>query len=222
MHKVTFILLILLLAACQPLPVAETRTPSDPLEISVPDSLSWMGPDFASCASEVGVAVQIVDAASPSSELIQLRLGTPDTVGFTAVLGQDHLAVIVHPDNPEQEIPLETLQAIFIGQQKNWPDQSEIQLWSLPQSSDVTAALLAAGINLSNAGLAPTTRAMLEAVAQNSKAIGFMPARWVDESVRVLQVKGLDVTLPILATSRMEPQGAARAWLVCLQEKMAQ
>jgi len=222
MHKATLTLLILLLAACQPRPASQTRTPVEPLKISVSDSLSWMGPDLARCAAEVGVAVQIVDAASTSGELIQLRLGTPDADGYTAVLGEDQLAVIIHPDNPEQELSLETFQAIFTDQQKNWSDQSEIQLWSLPQSSDVAAALRVAGISIENAGLALTATDMLKAVAQNPNAVGFIPARWVDDSVRVLQVKGLDVTLPILATSRVEPQGAAHAWLVCLQEKMAQ
>ena len=222
MPKFIILVLILLLAACQPLPATDIRTPVEPLKIAVPDSLSWMGPDFASCAAEVGVAVQIVDEAVTSDELIRLRLGTPDTIGYTAVLGQDHLAVIVHPDNPEQELSLETLKEFFSGQLKNWPDQSETQIWSLPLSSDVTAALLAAGVNTSNTGLAPTARAMLDAVAHNSKAIGFIPARWVDASVRVIQVKGLDVSLPILATSKIEPQGSARSWLVCLQGKIVQ
>ncbi len=222
MPKTVIIALILLLAACQPLPVSETRTPAEPLKIAVSDSLSWMGPDFASCAAEVGVAVQMVEEASASDELIQLRLGAPDSDGYTAVLGQDQLAVIVHPDNPEKEISLESLQRIFTGKQKNWADQTEIQLWSLPQSSDVAAALLVAGISIDNAGLAPTAQDMLNAVAHNSNAIGFLPTHWVDDSVRVLQIKGLDLSLPILATSRVEPQGTARSWLVCLQGKISQ
>jgi hypothetical protein len=222
MRKTVITWLILLLAACQPLPTPVTRTPAEPLEITVADSLSWLGPDFASCAAEVGVAVKIVDEASASDDVIRLRLGTSETGSYAAKLGEDHLVVIVHPDNPEKDISLETLQAIFSGQQKNWPDQSEIQLWSLPQSSDVTAALLASGIRIENAGLVPTAGAMLNAVAQNGNAIGFIPARWVDEGARVLQVDGLDLSLPILAASRVEPQGTARSWLVCLQQKIGQ
>jgi len=222
MRKAAFTLLILLLAACQPLPASEARTPAQPLKIALTDSLSWLGPDLADCAAEVGVAVQYIEEPATGDGVIHLRLGTPETDGYTAVLGEDQLAVIVHPDNPEQEISQESLLAIFTGKQKNWPNQSEIQLWSLPRSSDVTVALRAAGIKMENAGLAPTPKAMLNAVAENSNTIGFIPVRWVDDSVRVLQVKGLDITLPILATSRMEPQGAARAWLVCLQEKIAQ
>ncbi|HWQ04548.1 MAG TPA: substrate-binding domain-containing protein [Longilinea sp.] len=220
MRKAAFTVLILLLVACQPPPASETKTLGQPLVISVTDSLEWLGPDLAGCAAEVGVAVQYVVDKSAGDDGIRLRLGEPETDGYTALLGEDHLAVIVHPDNPEQEISLDTLQAVFSGKQEKWADQSEIQFWSLPRSSDVTIALLAAGIKIANAGLAPTSKTMLNVIAENPNAIGFIPAHWVDDSVRVLQVTGLDISFPILATSRMEPQGAARAWLVCLQEKM--
>ncbi len=217
MRKVALLMFALLLAACQP-GVTREITPAAPLAVNVSDSLAWLESDLADCAATAGVAVQRSETSANAA--LTLRLGEPDGQGYAAVLGEDRLAVIVHPDNPLEEISAQAVQAIFSGGEQSWPEGGEIQVWALPQSSDVTTAFVAAGFAIADAGLAPTTGAMRKAVAADPSAIGYLPARWLDSSVRALTVSGLEIDLPILAISAQEPQGEARALLLCLQERI--
>ncbi len=219
MRRFASLFLLVLLAACQAAPAVET-SPAQPVRVAVSGSLTWIEPDLAECAASVGAAVQRADEAASDPDVITLRLGKFAGEGFAAILGEDHLAIVVNPDNPVSDLALETVQSIFSGREKTWTGSSEIQVWSLPQSSDATTAFTEAGFNIANAGLAPTPQDMLSVVADHPAAIGFLPAHWLDDSVRALRVAGLEVKLPILAITSQEPQGAARALLVCLQEKI--
>lgn len=221
MSKPVLLLLVILLAACQPAPVAEI-TAQPPVEVALSPSLTWLEGDLAGCASAVKVAVQRADDIPSDPGVIELQLGEPPAGSYAAVLGVDHLVVIVHPDNPLTELSLEEAQDIFAGRQKTWADGSEIQTWSLPATTDASTALIAAGLTIANTGLAPTPQSMLKAVASNLLAIGYLPARWLNPTVRALDVTDLKVDLPILAVSEQEPQGSARALLVCLQEKIGE
>jgi hypothetical protein len=64
---------------------------------------------------------------------------------------------------------------------------------------------------------------MREAVAADSGALGILPRRWVDDTVRTVPLADLPqgaLIRPILALSAAEPQGALRAWVACLQERV--
>lgn len=219
MSRIILLVLALLLAACQPAP-AEDITVQPPVKVAIPPSLAWLEHDLADCAASAGVAVQRADEAPQGTEVITLRLGEPPSGSYAAILGEDRLAVIVHPDNPLAEMDKDNAQAIFAGQQKNWPDGSEVQAWNLPPGDDASAAMAAAGFIFANDGQAPTPQAMLMAVSTNPAAIGYLPARWLDSSVRELAVSGFEIKLPILAVSVGEPQDGARALLLCLQGKI--
>jgi len=73
--------------------------------------------------------------------------------------------------------------------------------------------------------LVPDPAAMRETIAKNPGAIGFLPRRWVDSTVKTLPVENLDpaqLRHPILALSQSEPGGQEKEWLVCLQEMMSE
>jgi len=57
-------------------------------------------------------------------------------------------------------------------------------------------------------------------VAADPAALGFVPAQLLDDSLKALQIEGLDAALeqPILALAASEPQGALRQFLGCVQE----
>lgn len=219
MSRIILLVLALLLAACQPAPAAEI-TAQPPVKVAVPPSLAWLEGDLADCAASAGVAVLRADEAPQGAGVIALRLGEPPAGSYAAVLGEDRLAVIVHPDNPLTEMDIDNAQAIFAGHQKTWPGGTAIQAWSLPPGDDASAAMAAAGFTFANVGQAPTPQVMLKAVSTNPAAIGYLPARWLDSSVRELAVSGPALTLPILAVSDAEPQAGARTLLICLQERI--
>jgi hypothetical protein len=66
---------------------------------------------------------------------------------------------------------------------------------------------------------------MRQAVAADPSAIGYLPRRWVDSSLRPLSIDGISETSlrqPILAVTQTTPQGAQKEWLLCLQRSIAQ
>ncbi|NMC79640.1 MAG: hypothetical protein GYA59_09800 [Chloroflexi bacterium] len=237
-NRLFFLLLALLLVACQ----AATPTPA-PMptlwQVGYTSTLSWMGPLFNTCTlqdSGVGLLVfeRPASALDPQESDFSLRWGAPpDSSIPAAVIGSDELVFITHPDNPVQSLSLDDLKAIFSGTARSWEafgtSPSEIELWLAPDGSDlqqVFQALLGLGDGPTPYGfLAPDPLAMRQAVAASPTAIGYLPARWLDESVQMLTVS--DVTLealqqPILALYNQEPQGQKKQWLLCVQNAIAE
>ncbi len=105
----------------------------------------------------------------------------------------------------------------------------EIQPWVDLSSADPQAIFEAGLLNGQKASTrvaytAPGPAAMREAVAGSPAAIGFLPHRWLDATVKALPVSGLDpaaLRRPILAWSQAEPQGMPRTWLLCLQDALS-
>ena len=72
----------------------------------------------------------------------------------------------------------------------------------------------------STAILAPGAKQVRESLAKNENAIGFLPQKWMDASVK--EVPWLDTTsgsgqLPILAYTDNHFDEQLSAWLVCVQ-----
>ncbi len=82
----------------------------------------------------------------------------------------------------------------------------------------------------SEAMLAPDPQAMLEAIAGDINAIGYLPESILSsadptlvENIKIVQLdKSLDEALHqhVIAVTRNEPQGRMRDLLVCLQNKV--
>jgi hypothetical protein len=152
--------------------------------------------------------------------------GLSDTTYTATLLGQETLVVIVHNSNPLANLASQDLQAIYAGETTTWrfgDTETEIQVWTYtskkgPRRSFERVVLGTAALT-SRAFLAPNPQAMLEAVAGNENAIGYLPASWLlpgapaqAQNVHTVQ---LDETLtsqlhlPILALTPETPQGAA-------------
>jgi hypothetical protein len=71
--------------------------------------------------------------------------------------------------------------------------------------------------------LAPSPIAMLQAIREDPQAIGFIPRRALDSSVKTLEIPDVPLeilTHPILVLTPAEPTGALKSILLCLQEAM--
>jgi ABC-type phosphate transport system substrate-binding protein len=197
---------------------------------------------FQRCANEQpGAGLVLLERPAPGIDLTQsavaLRWGAegdwkPSGPAFAAVIGHEELVIVTHPANPAANISLADLQSIYSGAQRSWPGQEEssgVQPWVYPSGEDVQeifeAALGGSQPSARVVHLAPDPPAMREAIAANPTAIGFLPRRWVDDSVKILTVDGLDSALlrrPVLAWSKSEPMGPEKAWLICLQEQSSE
>lgn len=225
--------LICIVSACVP---AASRQPVQPPEIltaQVTPALLSLGEQFHLCAEEqVSTGLVVIETPAGEIELedssLALRLG-PAALhqGFAAQLGIEEIAVIVSEDSAIQVVSLDELRALYQGTLREM-EGIPIRPWAYPLTDDVqevfqAAILDGAAAPARAASTAPNPAAMLEAVESDPGAVGFVPARWLKDGVRVLPISGLPadrLRVPILAVSSSEPEGPGKTWLLCLQESL--
>ncbi len=175
-------------------------------------------------------------ALQTSNANFALRWGPPTPVtGQATVLGEDQLIFITNADNPVSSLSLEQLQAIYSGSVRSW-DQlkaqgsqatGDISVWEYTQGNDVQdgfeSAIQSQAQPPSFAQLAPNPTAEIQAVEADKSAIGYIPARWLTNSVHQVNLEGVNpasLVEPILALTAQTPTGAEKDWLLCVQDKL--
>jgi hypothetical protein len=251
-RNITLTLLIgAALAACQPAPTAAPRPTPTSLRIQITPTLGTLAPLLTGCArrqSNLGIVLDERPASAFDAQYAGLSLTWGPPVGqqsFAYQLGEDRLSLIVHPDSPLKDLSRAQLQAIYNGSVQKWdallqptckecaPDSAknplvgkEIHPWAYLPGEDIqnmfqTQIGLAArtGLNF----LAPDPTAMRAAIAADPQAIGFLPQREVDASVKPLQLTGIKAEAlrqPVTASLPAQPQAETRAWLACVAEEL--
>jgi hypothetical protein len=228
----------LAISSCQAATPVSVPTPQY-WRVQYTPALAWMAPTFNLCIRQqpgyaLAVSAKPATALDISQAEIILRWGAAvESTGYLAKLGSDDLVVVVNSQNPVHDLASSKIRNIFTGSNRTWSNyiksnSNPIQVWVYPQGNEIRRyfedALAPLGLNQS-AHLAPDPAAMRQAVAADPSAIGYLPARWVDSSVR--QVPMTDITesslrQPILAATQTEPQGAQKKWLLCLQGSISQ
>lgn len=232
----------LCLSACQPQMTTLTPPPTPQVwQVETTPALRWLGPIFQRCASGAPGANLVLNER-PAAQLggaqvdFSFQWGERAApTGFAAVVGHDPLAVVVNPANPVEKLAPSEVRAVFSGKTDSWslaiktrcascgPDfEGAIQAYVYSAGEDVQTA---AGWILAgpSAILAPGPAEVRAAVAKERYSVGYLPARWLDASVKALVVEPAEPGLldkPILAFAPREPQGAQRAWLACVQEAL--
>jgi hypothetical protein len=181
-------------------------------------------PGLALLADEIPVT-----AMHNSGTELWLRIGVPDNWGgYAAQLAEERIVVLVNPDNQARSLSLEEIRSIFSGQVQSWSqvggtDQS-IQVWVLPpedEASQIVNVSLLANQGISDqAFLAASPERMLQAIADDPGAIGYLPQAWTDSTVRIITLPSdlqSSLVKPLLALSTSEPEGQTREFLICLQ-----
>lgn len=232
-----FLLLLVLLTGCAVPP----STPQPTLQVwrvQRTPALGWLDDSINQCIREQpgsGVLLSGVTAAGldPLQADISLTWGTVPAEGLPVFqLGTDQLAVTVHPDNPLRAVTAEQFSNIVSGKWTTWQQvdgslSGEIAWWLLPPG-DETHSLLENMLEVDMqmnpfAWLAPDPPAVVQSVAADTLAIGVVPSRWVDETVKSIPLQGVDrdtLTLPILAIARQQPDSGLNAFLGCLQKNI--
>jgi len=230
-------LVITFLSACMP----ATPQPQPTLQLwqaQFTPSLRWIGPALNLCTRQhPGIALSIderpAQALNPAQADFTLRWGAPETLkGYTIEIATEELVVIIHPDNPLDSLDLSEIRAIFTGKTQSWSafikgNSGRIQVWTEADGSDVQQVFqsILPQQPLTNpfAHLAPDPMAMRQSVGSDLTAIGYLPRRWLDSTVRAIQIKGISAAIlrqPILVMWESGPQGAQKDWLLCLQESI--
>jgi hypothetical protein len=232
--KVLFFLLLIALAGCRP--QSSPAATSEIWQVEVSPALQWLGPVFNSCAlKQPGIGIILVQGTGTIPDFIFEWGPNTNHPGYTLQLGQDELKVVVNSSNPVGSLSGEDLISILNGRITDWSQvgisslsASGIEVWANPPGDEAAGALAHAfpGRLTKNpfVSIAPDSNAMRQAVSGNPAAIGYLPGRWLDNSIKMVVIQGVQpelLTHPILVTlPGGEPQDAKKQWLFCLQRAL--
>lgn len=149
------------------------------------------------------------------------------------LIAKDGIAVIVHKDNPVDNLSLAQMQQVFAGEITNWRElggnDAGISLVVREEGSGTRGAFeeivlkdkpFPAGVLVQN-----STGAVRTAVAGNPDAIGFISIGSMNDEVKALKVDGVEATTenvlngsykiarPFLYLTKEEPQGTVKAFI---------
>jgi hypothetical protein len=213
-----FLVLLLLLSACTPAGPAAT-----PPVVSVYASAAtqaWLV-ELYECAAQQSVVLRLADSAADAE--IVLRLGEPANLSTPAFqVDTEELLVVVNRVHPFNILSAEQVRGLFTGQIDDWSQieaskTGKVQVWVFAQGEDVQevfASTLGGSPVVSSARLAVSPEAMSQGVANDENAIGILPRHWKMGNVADVHVAA---SLPVLALTPSEPQGALTSLLACLQ-----
>ena len=156
---------------------------------------------------------------------------------WAAPIGQDGIAIIVHPSNPVKNLSTQELRRIYQGQIRNWSElggsDSAITVLSREQGSgtrqEFERLVMGQRRTTPNAQVVPSSRAMLSRIAERDHAIGYVSMSQLIDDVSVLAVDAVtpttqsiyDSTYPLRSTIFVvgfeEPLSHYRAFIGWIQ-----
>jgi len=237
--RLLLVLVLLILTACQPTIVQPTAEPTPTIAvIQTSPGLGWMSDSMAACAQEVPGLALVVEEIPPAHQNLSnadvvLRWDAPLEQNYpTFVLAEERLEIILHPSNPVTTLTKEQIADLFSGNLRTWdqinPELSpdEITVWIYSENNEAWILFnKTIWVDLNpyyGATLVPHPQVMREEVAGDPAAIGLLPARWLDGSVKPVTIQDLPAGMlqPIVAITRVQPAGPLHDWLGCLQAEI--
>lgn len=211
-----FLLSSFLLSSCAP--AIPQATPQIVTVYSTSAAQPWLPPLYA-CAGSVTVLSRVDDSSSAD---IVLRVGEPEHLASPVYqIDSEDILIVTHRQSPIQNLTLEEARALFAGQ-----GDPSVQVWVYASDADVQQVfdqVVMEGGNVTPfARLAVNPQHMSDTLVNESNAVGILPRHW-NPSTGSGQVHGdprevLSIaTVPVLAVTKSEPQGAVKELLACLQ-----
>ncbi len=121
---------------------------------------------------------------------------------WAAPVGQDGIAVIVHPDNDVSKLTTSQLRSIYQGWIDDWGEvggRGEIVVFSRENGSGTRAEfenlIMGSRRTTPTARIAPSSAAIVTSVARQPNGIGYVSMSYVDDTVRALTLDGAAPTL---------------------------
>jgi DNA-binding transcriptional LysR family regulator len=159
--------------------------------------------------------------AEAAQEKIQvgLTLALPEnSILWATPLGEESLVLIAHPSQTTLNLTLAQVLDIYEGRNNNWVAATREDG---DDSRSVFDAKALRGVKPSlNTALAPSPEAMLKFIASNPKGLGYVPASWLNDSVKTISLESKPYTDPnyflrvlVVAVAKQEPSGRTREWL---------
>lgn len=170
----------------------------------------WL-PSLYVCAESVALLSRV---DTPDGADIALRVGEPEFLDLPAFqIDTEEILIVTHRQSPVQNLTLEQARALF----KEQGDPS-VQVWAYASGEDVQEVF--DRVVMADRSVAPSIRIAVhpqqisDTLVNESNSVGILPRHWKAGDVReVFSV----ATVPVLAITRVEPQGLVRELIACLQ-----
>ncbi len=242
------LLLAVLLAAC-----AVTTPPATPVLLRLAGATSMtplleeltqaftaQHPDLALEVQDGNTALSLDILARGEVDMAAVPWLPPElpSAWVATPVAWDGLAIIVHPSNPLGGLTLFQVRRLFAGWAFRWQDvgapasagedSPTIQVISREEGAGARAVFerqVMEGERVTPTALVmPTSRAVVDYIAEHENAIGYVSMGWADVRVRVLQIEGLlptpetvrrgyHLAHPLYLVTRGQPVGPAKAFL---------
>ena len=219
-HKLAPLIISLALAACGP--AAPATTPEIVSVYATSSTQTWLT-ELYNC-DPAGSSTVIEVVTDPHAAQIVLRLGQPASLADPAYqIATEDILVVVHPQVGLGSLTADQVRAIFLGQVTNWKEVGgndlPVQVWTYAAGEDVQqifqSAVLLGGPVSSLARLAVSAQDMSDSVGTAPGSVGVLSRHWKGGNTReAFQA----ASVPVLALTPSEPQGAVRDSIACLQK----
>jgi len=210
-HLVLLFLLSFFLFSCS------TNTPPATPQVVTVYSTSAAQPWLAPLYDCAGSSVILSRVADPASAQISLRVGEPEFLDSPAYqIDTEEILIVAHRQSPVQNLTLAGARALFAGQ-----GDPSVQVWVYASGEDVQEVFdqvvmaRAARSVTSSARLAVDPQQMSDALVNEPNTVGILPRHWkVGDTREVFMV----ASVPVLAMTNSEPEGAVKDLIACLQK----
>lgn len=234
LSRFCFIWLILLIqAACSTPPTSPPAPTPQVVTVSLPTALRPLNEVLNTCrVAHPELAIIVNEAPATALEVepgkLVFWLGVPPTdTGYSAPIATEEILVIINPANDIDELSAGEVRSLFTGRTTHWEEAGistvEVQVWVYPEGNEIRRIFDTAtegAIITTQARLAPSPAAMLEATSDDPAAIGYLPRAWLNTGVKSVSLDeetSAALRQPVLVLASSEPEGAGRTLLLCLQ-----
>ncbi len=223
-HTFAFLILVsFLIPSCNS---ATPTTPAEPITVQyTAATATWLADIYGCAGANVVKAEQrAADFQDPQSVDLAIRIGQPANLTSPAYqIGSEDILIIVNRQNPINRLTAEEVRGLFTGSVQTWQEingsTAPVQVWVFSSGEDIQqiferTALSGSPIT-SVARLATGMEEMEQAIANDVNTVGILPRHWKMGNVSdVFTV----ATVPVLALTAVEPQGAVQDLIACLQK----
>ena len=184
-------------------------------------SEAWL-PALYTCAERSPVWLVARTPNVDAAKLILHVTPNPEPGIAAYAVGEIEFVLAVNDANPVEMLTADEIRAIYTGQVTNWSqlggDDASIQVWAYTPETGLNGILLGQGILSSLAYQAQSPRAMRDALASDSAAVGILPVEMESTEAGIRHIPSAEMKFPVLLMLPDEQDGL-KLLAACLQEK---
>lgn len=218
------------------------------VRVELSPTLDYLSPAIQACALQSG-RLNILLEEKPASEMGKTNADVSLLWGDRKIpegnrtfrLGFDRLVFAAHTDNPIGRLPVGQAFLLYRGGFETWDEAIDqlcpdcetgetisgrfVEAWHYTPGTDIHAEIARLSVaypasNIHRTFIAPAPANLAEALSNNPAAIGWLPARWLNDKMKEITIDGLDPyaqIIPVVAAVPDQPDDLLVEWLHCLQ-----